>query len=159
MRCVAVAAFGAVLAGSAMAGEMISGTNTYVTEERTWKTGQNSGYYMYDSTGTYKARSGFIPDSPVECHGAGFWTSEEIKGEGICIFGEGLNRWTVAFKMAPGEKFNAQTIEPYQRRGTWTVVRSTGKYAGMTGSGSFMASPTANNRKTTVLEGELEVAK
>lgn len=55
-----------------MAGEMISGTNTYVTEQRTWKTGEFSGYYTYDSNGMYKTRSGSLPNSQVECHGAGF---------------------------------------------------------------------------------------
>ena len=159
MKCVAVAALGAVLASSALAGEIISGTNTYVTEQRTWKTGAHSGYYMYDSTGTFKAHSGFMPDIPVECHGAGFWTSEEIMGEGICIFGEAPHRWTVAFKMAPGEKFNTQTIEGYKRRGTWTVVNGTGKYFGMTGNGSFVATPTVDNRKTTQWAGEVELPK
>ena len=159
MKCVVAAAFGIVLASSALAGELISGTNTYVTEQRTWKTGEHSGYYMYDSTGTFKAHSGLMPNSPVECHGAGFWTPEEIMGEGICIFGEVPHRWTVAFKMASGEKFNAQTIEKYKRHGTWTVVSGTGKYVGMTGTGSFVTTPTVAGRKTTQWEGEVELLK
>jgi hypothetical protein len=159
MKCVLLAAFGVVLAGSALAGEMISGTNTYATEQRTWKTGEFSGYYMYDSTGTFEAHSGLLPNSPVECHGAGFWTPEEILGDGVCIFGEAPHRWTVAFEMVPGEKFNAQTAERYQRRGTWTVVSGTGKYVGTTGTGSFVSGTVVNGRKTTQWEGEVEFPK
>ena len=159
MKCMVLAACGVVLAGSALSGEMISGTNIYVTEQRTWSTGEYSGYYMYDSTGTYTAHSGPMPNGPVECHGAGFWTPKEIKGDGICIFGAAPHRWTVAFDMTPGNQFNAQSIEKYQRRGTWTVVRGAGKYVGMTGTGSFMSGPVVGGRKTTHWEGEVDLPK
>jgi hypothetical protein len=159
MKCLVFAAFGVALAGPALAGELISGINDYVTEQRTWKTGEFSGYYMYDSNGTFRARTGSIPDSPVECHGAGFWTAEEIKGDGICIFGEAPHRWTVAFEMAPDNKFRAQTAEKYRRRGTWSVVTGTGKYVGMTGTGSFVTGPVVNGRKTTEWAGEVELPK
>jgi len=159
MKWLVAAALSVVLANSAMAGEMISGTNNYVTEERTWKTGDVSGYYMYDSTGNFEAQSGTIPNGPVECHGAGFWTAEEINGEGICIFGEAPNRWTVAFVMDPHNQFSAQTAETYRRRGTWTVVSGTGKYVGITGSGNFVTGPVVDGRKTTQWEGEVELPK
>lgn len=159
MKSVAIAVMGVVLAGPALAGEMISGTNTYVTDQRTWETGESSGYYIYDSIGTIEAHTGPLPNGPVECHGAGFWTPEEIMGEGICIFGEAPHRWTVAFTMEPGNEFDAQKAEKYRRRGTWEVVRGTGKYVGMTGIGSFVTGPVVDGQKTTEWEGEVELPK
>jgi len=159
MKSVAAAFLGVVLAGSALAGEMISGTNTYVTDQRTWKTGEFSGYYMYDSTGTMDTQVGPLPNGQVECHGAGFWTPEEIMGEGICIFGLAPNRWTVGFTMDPGNKFDAQRAESYRRVGTWKVVHGTGKFVGMTGTGSFATGPVVDGQKTTQWEGEVELPK
>ena len=114
---------------------------------------------MYDSAGVFEPHSGVVPGGPVECHGAGFWTAEAIMGNGICIFGEAPNRWTVAFKMDPDNRFDAKAVEKYQRRGTWMVVRGTGKFVGMTGSGSFVTGPVIDERKTTRWEGEVELPK
>jgi hypothetical protein len=114
---------------------------------------------MYDSTGAFETRTGPLPDGPVECHGAGFWTPEEIMGEGICIFGAAPHRWTVAFAMEPGNKFGAQRAENYRRRGTWKVAHGTGKYVGMTGTGSFVSSAVAGGQKATEWEGEVELPK
>jgi hypothetical protein len=157
MKSLLIAAFGVSLAGSASAGELISGTNTYSTHQRTWQTGEFSGYYMYDSTGAFEPHSGVMPGGQVECHGAGFWTPEEIMGDGVCIFGEAPSQWTVAFKMDPNNKFDARSVDKYQRRGTWTVVRGTGKYVGMTGTGSFISGPVVDGQKTTQWEGEVEL--
>src|ERR1035438_2296703 len=104
MRCQIATAVLVLLAAPACAGEKIAGTNTYVTTERSWSTSDASGYYMYDSTGKYAAREGPVSSGQVECHGAGFWTPEEIKGDGICIFGEAPDRWTVTFIMEPGHR-------------------------------------------------------
>jgi len=69
-----LAALALVLPLQANAGELIGGTNTYMMESRDWKTGEFAGYYIYDSAGTTKWKSGPLKDGPVECHGAGFWT-------------------------------------------------------------------------------------
>ena len=159
MKSLVIAAVGVALAASAHAGELMSGTNTYATDQRTWQTGEFAGYYMYDSIGTFEPHAGSMPSGPVECHGAGFWTPEEILGDGICIFGETPNRWTVAFEMDPGNQFDARNVERYRRRGTWTVVHGTGKYVGMTGTGSFMTGAVVDGRKTTQWEGKVEFPK
>ena len=109
------------------------------------------------SVGTFEPDVGSIPGGPIECHGAGFWTPEEILGNGICIFGADPSRWTVAFKMEERNQFDSQNIEKYQRRGTWAVVGGTGRYVGMTGSGSFMTGPVVNGQKTTKWEGEVKL--
>ena len=149
---------GALLAipGSASAGDLISGTNTYTTVERWWNTTDGSGYYMYDSEGQFGAMSGPIPDGPVECHGAGFWSPKMIDGEGICIFGAPPDRWTVQFKNELMPRA-ARGTEAFRRKGVWTVVNGSGKYFGMTGYGTFATGPTVDMKKTTHWEGEVEL--
>ena len=78
-------------------------------------------------------------------------------GDGICIFGAVPNRWTVAFSMDPGNRFNAQNAEKYRRRGTWKVVHGTSQFVGMTGTGSFVSGPVVDGQKTTQWEGEVEL--
>ena len=141
------------------AGELIGGTNTYVMASRDWKTDEYSGYYIYDSTGTTEWKSGSFEDGPVECHGAGFWTPAEITGEGICIFGAPPNQWTVAHQMPPGSNpWNAKVKTKFHRQGVWKVTNGTGKYVGMTGSGTFVSDQLADGQKTTWFEGEVEFA-
>ncbi len=157
MRRLFAAAVCALLAAPAAAGELISGTNAYSTEQRTWPSGLFAGYYMYDSVGEIEMHVGRLSNGPVECHGAGFWSPDEIMGEGVCIFGAAPNRWTVAFKMESDNKFGDRRKESYARRGTWNVVHATGKFVGMTGAGSFVAGPVVDGRKTTRWEGEIDL--
>lgn len=155
MRALFLAIVGLFCAPAAVAGELISGTNSYLTEQRTWPAGRHAGYYTYDSKGQIEMHGGPLPNGPVECHGAGFWTEREINGTGICIFGAAPDRWTVAFEMERGNTFNKQVKDAYQRRGVWTVVQGTGKYWGMIGNGTFVSGPVVGNKKTTQWEGEV----
>jgi len=148
-----------LLAVPAWAGELIAGINTYISDARTWKTGEFAGYYIYDSKGTTVWKKGPLQDGPVECHGAGFWTPKEIMGDGICIFGAAPDRWTVAHELTPGANlWNAQDKNPFHRRGVWRVVQGTGRFVGMTGTGTFVSNELADGRKTTLFEGEVEFA-
>ena len=158
-RTILVAFSFAAASGTALAGELISGTNRYTTVQRTWPAGQHAGYYMYDSVGEIEMRTGPFPDGAVECHGAGFWTQKQIFGEGICIFGSPPDRWTVAFQMDGDNTFDAQIKDTYRRRGTWRVVEGTGKYWGMKGAGTFVSGPVVDGAKTTEWEGEVELLK
>lgn len=155
--CLALAFAGFFLvSAAAQAGELIAGTNTYDATERWWTTSDGSGYYMYDSEGQIEMKAGSLPDGPVECHGAGFWSPERIMGEGICIFGAPPDRWTVIFIVDPASRLQHST-EGYQRRGKWTVVNGSGNFFGMTGSGSYMTGPVVDRKKTTHWEGEIEI--
>ncbi|MBG6164472.1 hypothetical protein [Roseibium album] len=148
-----------LLALPASAGELIGGTNTYISEARTWKTGEYAGYYVYDSKGTTVWEKGPLPDGAVECHGAGFWTPKEILGDGICIFGTSPDRWTVAHELTPGSNlWNAQDKNPFHRQGVWHVVHGTGRYVGMTGEGTYVSNELSDGRKTTWFEGDVEFA-
>ncbi|MDH3667945.1 MAG: hypothetical protein OEN23_13545 [Paracoccaceae bacterium] len=158
MRILALTMAGILLAAPSNAGELISGTNSYETTERWWMTTDGSGYYMYDSEGQIEMKTGPLPDGPVECHGAGFWSPRRIQGEGVCIFGAPPHRWTVTFIMDPESRV-AKTAEGYQRRGTWMVANGSGKYLGMTGSGTFITDDVVDMKKTTHWEGEVELPK
>ena len=151
------AALAVLLTAPASASVLNMGTNTYISVPRTWKTGEFAGYYIYDSMGTTVWQNGPVKDGPVECHGAGFWTPKEILGDGICIFGVAPDRWTVAHELTPGSNlWNAQDKNPFHRRGVWRVVHGTGRYIGMTGTGTYVSNELADGRKTTWFEGEVE---
>ncbi len=157
MRFLAVLAL--VLPLHAQAGEIIGGTNTYLSESRDWKTGEYAGYYIYDSEGTTEWNTGPFESGPVECHGAGFWTPAEITGEGICIFGAPPHQWTVAHQMPPGSNpWNSIDRSRFHRQGIWRVVHGTGKFVGMTGMGTFVSNQLVDGRKTTWFEGEVNLA-
>ncbi|HMB78239.1 MAG TPA: hypothetical protein VKN76_17735 [Kiloniellaceae bacterium] len=159
MKSLAAAFYLILLTLPASAGELVSGVNTYMSDARTWKTGEFAGYYIYDSKGTTVWKKGPLQDGPVECHGAGFWTPKDIMGDGICIFGAAPDRWTVAHELTPGANlWNAQDKNPFHRRGVWRVVQGTGRFVGMTGTGTFVSNELADGRKTTLFEGEVEFA-
>jgi len=152
MKSLAAAFYLILLTLPASAGELVSGVNTYMSDARTWKTGEFAGYYIYDSKGTTVWKKGPL-------HGAGFWTPKEIMGDGICIFGAAPDRWTVAHELTPGANlWNAQDKNPFHRRGVWRVVQGTGRFVGMTGTGTFVSNELADGRKTTLFEGEVEFA-
>ncbi len=147
-------------AAPALAGEPVKGTNTSESTSRLWETGANSGYYMADSEGTTAWETGPFEDAPIECHSAGFWTSAEVVGDGICIFGVEPDRWTVVQEMAPGSNLWAdKQSDMTQRQGVWRVVHGTGRFEGMTGSGTFVARRLADGSATTEVEGEIELAR
>ena len=141
----------------ALAGELIAGTNTYQTSQRIWMTGAGRGYYMYDSQGTIRMHTGPLPDGPVECHGAGFWSTKTVTGEGICIFGANPHQWTVRFRNDDADRYAPET-EQFKPRGKWHIVLGTGKYDGMTGYGTFMAGEVEpDGRKITHWEGQVSL--
>ena len=152
-------ALASLLATSAMAGEMVSGTNYYLTEVKQWKTGVWSGYWMFSSKGISEAKQGPLPTVPVECHGAGSWDAEKMWGNGICINGKGRDTWTLRWAVDEGQSFQSTAIDNYKRTGKWQVVSGSGKYAGMTGSGTYTSSDLPDNRRVTMWEGEVELAK
>ena len=147
-----------LLAGSATyAGEAINGETSSVSSTRTWATGSDSGYYIYSSEGEIAWKTGPFDDMAIECHGAGFWTSREITGDGICIFGEEPDRWTVVQEMPEDSNLWADKSNNSQRQGIWKVVNGTGRFAGMTGFGTFVARDAAGGGRATEVDGEIEL--
>lgn len=54
------------------------------------------------------------------------------------MFGEGRDTWMLRYRMTRTD-VSSQTIDRFRRAGEWTVVAGTGRYSGMTGSGTYMA--------------------
>lgn len=130
----------------ATAGERISGTNSYVRKEQTWQL-NNSAYWQQENYGTFSVDEGPIGDGFVECIGAGFGDATGVRGEGICIFETQDGSFTWTWQAIPGE-FNQ-----------WQVAAGTGKFKGMTGSGTartrVQSEFTALQHRITTWEGEI----
>ena len=109
------------LAGHAGAGELFSGSHTYVGTGQDWFPVPGAGYTTLIMVGTYTPMSGPIPESRIECRGANFWTTEVSEASGICVFGELPDRWMLRYRMVDRE-VDPQRRERFIRRGEWTVV-------------------------------------
>ena len=140
-----------VWASTALAGEKhkVAGTNTYMLQEKQWPVGGNSVFWTLDNVGTVDVKVSPLDFEAVECHGAGFWDWNGSRGEGICIFGEGSDKQVWAWKAEPG------------RKSTWKIIHATGKYTGITGSGTHTTRTDDNYRvqkiRITDWQGEIEL--
>ena len=45
----------------------------------------------------------------------------------------------------------------FERKGAWTVVGGSGKYLGMTGSGTYLTGSVVDRKKTSHWEGEVDI--
>jgi len=124
------------------AAEKFTATNTYVTESRAWPTGEKAGYWMGKFTGVSQVTAGPINTMAVECHGAGFWGASSLEVDGICIHGDGDDTFILRF----------ETNSPAN---TWQILTGTGKYLGLTGSGTATTEKLPGNRRISKLEGEV----
>ncbi len=134
-----------------VAGEKVSGTNTYMLNEKQWPTEHDSVFWTLSNFGTFETTVGPLGSGPVECHGSGFWDHNGAKGEGICIFGSDADTFTFAWKAEPG------------KTSTWKIVRATGKYADITGAGTHVTRKDTAKRimpvRITDWQGEIELPK
>lgn len=145
-------------AAPAGAAEMFTGTHVYQGDSRAWMTAPGVGYSHFNSKGQIAMQSGPLPNGPVECHGTSYWTTETSEAEGICVFGETTDRWTVRYRMFPAEHKN-QRAERFNRRGEWTVIGGTGRYENMTGAGTYLAEQGDTTRPNiTRWQGEVTLA-
>lgn len=61
--------------------------------------------------------------------------------------------------MPPGSNpWTAQNENTLHRQGVWRVVHGTGRFVGMTGSGTFVSNELVGGRKTRWFEGEVDLA-
>ena len=58
---------------SAIAGEKVKGKHFFVVDQQTWKTGEDTGYWIWHGKGISVSAEGPLGSNPVECHGAGYW--------------------------------------------------------------------------------------
>lgn len=82
-------------------------------------------FYIQDSRSHYVSVEGPAGEGPSHCLGSGFYNADGTNDiQGICIFGEGDDTFTMSWKA--GEKSAANT---------WVIVGGTGKFTGMSGDG------------------------
>lgn len=106
-----------------VAGERVSATNFYVVNQEDFDAGEGI-FWIQDNVGTFTVKEGPIEPGFVRCVGSGFGGLGGVSGGGVCIYGEGVDTFTMKWKV---ERFGENS---------WQIVEATGKYAGMTGSGT-----------------------
>ena len=131
-----------------MAGERVSGTTFYVVDQQNWETGEGAGYFMWHGEGVQHSAEGPLGTSAIECHGAGFWDTDGSSADGICIIGAGDDVRTMRWTREKGEKV-----------GRWEHLSGSGKFAGMTGGGTFQGQSLAGGRYVTQWDGEVTMAE
>ena len=133
---------------TAFAGEKISGTDVYVDDEQNWETGDGSGYWMWHGKGVSQVHEGPLETTAVECHGAGFWDKDGSWGSGICVEGAGDDTATFDWKNDKGQEV-----------GQWKYLSGTGKFAGITGGGTWKNQPSPDGYTISEWEGEVTLAE
>ena len=133
---------------TATAGEMIKGTSYFVVDQQSWKTGEDSGYWIWHGNGVANSLEGPLGTEPVECHGAGFWDKDGAWGEGICVYGDGDDTRTNGWTRGKGQKV-----------GQWKALLGTGKFAGVTGGGTYTPTRVPGGRHISEWEGEVTLAE
>ncbi|MCU9838224.1 hypothetical protein OEZ49_10645 [Ruegeria sp. WL0004] len=119
-----------------IASEKVSATNFYVVKQEQIPAGENV-FWKEDNYGTYTIHEGSIDAGFVRCVGSGFGGPGGITGGGVCVYGAHEDTFTMRWEVV-SFGFNK-----------WQIVSATGKYSGMTGSGTtrtrvasqFMALP------------------
>ena len=112
------------MAFSANAGERVSATNFYVVKQEQFSTGNGNVFWSEDNVGTFTVEEGPIDPGFARCIGSGFGGPGGVEGDGICIYGEGDDTFTMKWEIVA---FGSNT---------WKILTATGKYVGMTGHGT-----------------------
>ncbi len=135
---------------ASFAGDMAKGVNFLVLDNQSWPTGEKSGFYIFHGTGISNVAEGPTETNAVECHGSGFWDQDGSGGEGICLHGTGADMYTSSYKRETG-----------QTSGQWKIITGTGtgKYAGISGEGSYIASQVPGGRLISNWEGEITLGQ
>lgn len=102
--------------------EKIAVTNYYVVNQEQLPAGEVV-FWKEDNYGTYTVEEGPIDSGFVRCVGSGFGGPSGVNGSGVCVYGENEDTFTMRWDVV-SFGFNE-----------WQIVSSTGKYAGMTGTG------------------------
>ncbi len=133
---------------SSMAGESVSGQNYLVLDNQAWPTGEQSGFYLFNGSGVSNVTNGPTETGAIECHGSGFWSPEGSRGEGICLHGAGDDTYTSTYKIGLGAS-----------NGQWKILGGTGKYAGISGEGTYIPNPLPGNRAISNWQGEITLTQ
>ena len=108
---------------SLTAAEKVSVTNYYVVNLEEVPAGEDV-FWKEDNYGTYTVDEGPIDSGFVRCVGSGFGGPSGVSGGGVCVYGQEEDTFTMRWEVVAFGVNN------------WRIVSSTGKYSGMTGSGT-----------------------
>ncbi len=118
--------FAFLFSTGSFAGERVLATNFYVVNQELFGAGVDRWFWTEDNVGSFKVKEGPLDPGFARCVGSGFAGPDVagVTGSGICIYGEGEDTFTMTWKVeAPGKN-------------SWRMVDGTGKYHGISGSGT-----------------------
>lgn len=148
LRFVWASIFLVAIALGANAGERVSATNFYVVKQERFSAGFEV-YWTEDNIGSFTVHEGPIDSGFARCVGSGFGSQTTVTGDGICIYGENEDTFTMKWEI----------IDPGVNR--WKIVSGSGKYLGMTGNGTTKTRVDASKLKlphrVSGWEGEVDV--
>jgi hypothetical protein len=130
------------------AGETANGQNYLVLENQAWPTVEKSGFYQFNGSGISNVANGPTETSAIECHGSGFWSPEGNRAEGICLHGADDDTYVSAYKRELGAE-----------NGQWEILGGTGKYAGISGEGTYVPRLLPGNRAISNWQGEISLGE
>ena len=139
MKSALLAVLFAALALPASAEALFSGTHTYRPDYDLWLPVPAAGWVTSVMVGEYEPRSGPIPAGRIECRGGVFWNKSIRESNGVCVFGEKPDTWMLRYQATETNRAKRTTPQGYIPVGKWTAVEGTGRYAGITGSGTYLA--------------------
>ena len=139
----------AMTPASLIAAEPVSATNFYVVQQETFDVGHGEVFWTEDNAGYFTVSEGFINSGFARCIGSGFGGPSGVRGDGICIYGQDADTFTMTWKII---SFGVNS---------WEIVNGTGKYKGMTGKGTTKTRITSEFLKLphriSDWEGEIEL--
>lgn len=138
MKPIVLAVLIAATSAPSFSGEFFSGTHTYRPDSEIWNPVPAAGWWTSTMVGEYEPMSGPIPAGRIECRGGGFWNKSIREANGVCVFGTPPDVWMLRYHATETNRAK-RTAAGYIPVGEWTVVGGTGRYGGMTGSGTYLA--------------------
>ncbi len=144
-QLILVLAFLASSVPTVSAGEKFTATNYYVTDTKTWLTGEKTGYWMAKFSGVSQVLQGPVDTLAVE---SGYWGAGGVSGNGICVHGTDEDTFVLRFEAREGVKANS-----------WRILSGRGKYQGLVGEGTATTNKLPGNRRVSKLTGEMEIRK
>ena len=97
-RFLMIAAIAAAPHG-AFAGERVSATNFYVVKQERFNVGGGEVFWTEDNVGSFTVSKGPIDPGFARCVGSGFGGPAGVSGDGICIYGEGADTFTMKWQI------------------------------------------------------------
>lgn len=114
----------ALSSGAGLAQETFEVNNIYRMNQESFQL-KDKIFYTQDNDGYFEVVQGPVEEGPVRCIGSGFGFQDGTNSiEGICIYGEGEDTFTMEWKAGQQGAANS-----------WVITTGSGKFHGITGEG------------------------